>query len=104
MRAQPILLRLGTEEWRVRPLTLRQIQEIEPLLRAADHTAGHSIAAAVEIIEVALRRDHPDAADKLNEIEASTRDIGTAMGDVLRLGGFIAVEAGQEAETALGEV
>ncbi len=102
MRVQPIMLRLGVHEWRVRPLTLKQIQEIEPLL-LRDQSAGHSIAAATKIIAVALTRDHPEAADRLSEIEASTRDIGIAMGDVLRLGGFIAVEAEQETGQETGQ-
>jgi hypothetical protein len=93
MRAQPILLRLGGDEWRVRPLTLRQIQEIEPLLRAADDNAGHSIATAIKIIAVALARDHADASAKLGDCEATAADIGLAMGAVLRLGGFIAEES-----------
>lgn len=32
MRPQPITIHLGGEDWRVRPLTLAQIQRIEPLL------------------------------------------------------------------------
>lgn len=99
MRPQPIMVRLGNAEWRVRPLTLKQIQEIEPLLQGADQGAGRSIAAAIEIIAVALMRDHPEAAEALREVEADTKEIGTAMSDVLRLGGFI---AGRE-ETEPGE-
>jgi hypothetical protein len=98
MRAAPALIRLGEQEWRVRPLTLKQIQEIEPLLRT-DDSAG-SIGAAIKIVAVALGRDHPDAASKLDEVEATTQEIGQAMRDVLRLGGFIAVEG---EETAPGE-
>ncbi|MGA9136495.1 MAG: hypothetical protein WBZ39_00930 [Methylovirgula sp.] len=56
MRPQPILLKLGAEEWRLRP------------------------------------RDHPEAAQKLSDVEATAKEIGVAMADVLRLGGFIAAE------------
>jgi hypothetical protein len=97
MRVAPLMLRLGGEEWPLRPLTLKQIQEIEPLLRQ-DDSAG-SIAAAVAIVAVALSRDHPAAAEKLIEIEATTQEIGAAMREVLRLGGFIA----KEGEAAPGE-
>ena len=31
MRPKPITIRLGEAQWLVRPLTLRQIQDIEPL-------------------------------------------------------------------------
>lgn len=102
MRVQPIMLRLGVHEWRVRPLTLKQIQEIEPLLHT-DQSVGHSIAAAIKIIAVALMRDHPEAAERLGETEATTQEVGTAMGEVLRLGGFIAGDAGQELEKDPGE-
>lgn len=98
MRPQPIMLRLGTCEWRVRPLNLKQIQEIEPLLLAVDQSAGHSIAAAVRIIAIALTRDHPEAAEKLPDMEATTQEIGVAMSDVLRLGGFIMAEPSSEQE------
>ena len=90
MRSAPIMLRLGSEEWHLRPLTLKQIQEIEPLLRSDD--ASGSIAAAVAIVAAALRRDHPAAAEKLADLEATTQEIGVAMREVLRLGGFIAKE------------
>ncbi|MHB8885810.1 MAG: hypothetical protein ACYC5H_12185 [Methylovirgula sp.] len=99
MRPQPITLRLGTQEWRVRPLTLKQIQEIEPLLLTADQSAGRSIATAIAIIAVALTRDHPEAAQRLDEIEASAQEVGAAMSAVLQLGGFVPngheVDAGQ---------
>lgn len=95
MRPQPIMLRLGAREWRVRPLTLKQIQEVEPLLLAADQSAGQSIATAIRIIIVALNRDHREAAESLDEIEATAQEIGAAMSIVLQLGGF--VTAGQEA-------
>ena len=36
MRPQPITLHLGGEHWQVRPLTLGQIQRIEPLLSPED--------------------------------------------------------------------
>jgi hypothetical protein len=96
MRPQPIVLRLGACEWHVRPLNLKQIQEIEPLLLSADQGAGHSIAAAIRIIAVALMRDHPEAAEKLSDMEATTQEIGAAMSDVLRLGGFITAESSLE--------
>jgi hypothetical protein len=88
MRPQPIIIRLGAEEWRVRPLTLAQVQRIEPLLLA--DAKGGTIAAAIEIVAIALSRDHPEAAQKLSETEATAKEIGVAMADVLRLGGFIA--------------
>ena len=91
MRPQPIKIALGGEEWQVRPLTLAQIQRIEPLLTPeAQHTG--SLKAASEIVRTALERDHPQAASGLPEIEATAGEIATAMRSVLRLGGFITSE------------
>jgi hypothetical protein len=96
MRPAPIVLRLGDAEWRVRPLTLKQIQEIEPLLQTADDAPGRSIASAVKIVGVALARDHAEAATRLTEMEATTQEIGDAMRAVLRLGGFVAAREEDE--------
>lgn len=99
MRPQPITLHLGGEHWQVRPLTLGQIQRIEPLLSPETQRAG-SLAAATEIVAVALSRDHAEIAKKLHEAEATTSEIAVAMRAVLRLAGFIASDA---AETPSGE-
>jgi hypothetical protein len=95
MRPQAVMLRLGDAEWRVRPLTLKQIQEIEPLLQNGEDF-GRSIAAAVKIVGVALSRDHAEAAARLTEMEATTQEIGDAMRAVLRLGGFVAAREESE--------
>jgi hypothetical protein len=99
MRPQPIILHLGGEHWQVRPLTLGQIQRIEPLLSPETQRAG-SLAAATEIVAVALSRDHTQIAEKLHEVEATTGEIAAAMRAVLRLAGFIASET---VETSPGE-
>jgi hypothetical protein len=93
MRPLPEMIRLGVREWQVRPLTLRQVQEIEPILLAnATETKGN-VAAAIAIVAIALRRDHADAVASLGEIEATAPEIGAAMATVLRLGGFIETAA-----------
>lgn len=89
MRPKPELIRLGEREWLVRPLTLRQIQDIEPMLATSEPCPSGSITAAVAIIEIALRRDHPDSAHSLAEVEATAPEIAAAMAAILRLGGFI---------------
>lgn len=89
MRPQSITIKLGDAQWRVRPLTLRQVQEIEPLLVREGASHG-SVATAIEIVSIALSRDHPEAANGIHDIEASVREIGAAMSEVLRIGGFIA--------------
>ncbi len=92
MRPQPELIRLGAHEWRIRPLTLAQVQAIEPILMAPE--AKGNVAAAVAIVSIALARDHAKAVDLLPEIEATAIEIAAAMTLVLRLGGFIEAHPG----------
>lgn len=88
MRLGPQTIALGTRSWTVRPLTLAQVQAIEPLLFATADARG-TVAAAVAILKVALGRDHPDTAAGLDEIEAGAPEISAAVATVLRLGGFL---------------
>lgn len=99
MRAVAETIRLGAREWLVRPLTLAQVQAVEPLLFASgDAPAGRppsgSVATAVAILRVALARDHAAAAAELDEVEAGAGEIAAAMAGVLRLGGFLPAREG----------
>lgn len=89
MRPLPEMIRLGDCEWKVRPLTLRQVQEIEPLLTSYAAENKGNVATAMAIVTIALSRDHESVAKSLGEIEATAPEIGAAMAAVLRLGGFI---------------
>ncbi|MCI0468397.1 MAG: hypothetical protein L0Y57_15575 [Beijerinckiaceae bacterium] len=89
MGPRPETIRLGAHEWLVRPLTLRQVQEIEPILMQSGSETQGSIAAAMAIAAIALKRDHAEAAASLGDIEATAPEIGAAMATILRLGGFI---------------
>ena len=88
MRMQPQTISLGTHQWQVRPLTLAQVQPIEPLL--FEQAEGATVAAAIGVLRVALARDHAEAATRLETVEAGAPEIAAAMAKVLRLGGFIA--------------
>jgi hypothetical protein len=99
MRPRSETIRLGAREWPLRPLTLRQVQEIEPILMSSAAETKGSVAAALAI--VALARDHADAAALLGDIEATAPEIGAAMATVLRLGGFIETPA--QGDAGLGE-
>ena len=87
MRPQARTISLGERSWSVRPLTVAQVQAIEPLLFADD--AGGTVASAVAILKLALARDHAEAASGLDDIEAGAPEIAAALAIVLRLGGFI---------------
>lgn len=101
MRPTPEMIRLGEYQWQVRPLTLRQVQEIEPLLMPGAAETKGNVAVAMAIVSIALGRDHADAATSLSDIEATAPEIGAAMATVLRLGGFI--ESPAHGDTGLGE-
>jgi hypothetical protein len=101
MRPRPETIRLGACEWPVRPLTLRQVQEIEPILMSSTAETKGNVAAALAIVAIALGRDHADAAALLGDIEATAPEIGAAMTTVLRLGGFI--EKPAQGDAGLGE-
>jgi hypothetical protein len=98
MRPRPETIRLGAREWPVRPLTLRQVQEIEPILMSSAAETKGNVAAALAIVAIALG---PDAAASLGDIEATAPEIGAAMATVLRLGGFIETPA--QGDTTPGE-
>lgn len=100
MRMQPRTIVLGERSWQVRPLTLAQVQAIEPLLSGSS-SAG-TIAAAVAILKVALARDHAAATETLETVEAGAPQIAAAMAEVLRLGGFLPDETGDRAAGEAG--
>ncbi len=101
MRPAPEVIRLGTHEWLVRPLTLRQVQEIEPVLIPSATDAKGNVTAAIDIVTIALKRDFPVAAASLVDIEATAQEVGAAMATVLRLGGFI--DAPKDGDNVPGE-
>jgi hypothetical protein len=49
MRPRPETIRLGAHDWPVRPLTLRQVQEIEPILMSSAAETKGNVAAALAI-------------------------------------------------------
>ena len=91
MRMQAETINLGDHVWQIRPLTLAQVQAIEPVLFC--QTEGNTIATALAVIRIALARDHAEAASALGDIEAAAPDVASAMSRVLRLGGFLPQEA-----------
>ena len=89
MRMQPTTISLGAHSWQVRPLTLAQVQAIEPLVFDGVAARGNGVATAVAILRVALAREHAEAAANLDTIEVAAPEVGAAMACVLRLGGFL---------------
>ncbi len=102
MRPEPVKITLGEKEFIIRPLTLRQVQEIEPIILAGAPEAKGNVTAAIAIVAIALRRDHAEAAAALGDVEATAPEIGAAMATILRLGGFLPVEDGPGEAPAAG--
>jgi len=103
MRPASEVIKLGEHEWVLRPLTIAQVREIEPVLMGPVNQTNN-LATGIEIISIALKRDHSASVSSLNEVEATAGEISKAMAVVLRLGGFIdegssvgEAEAGTEA-------
>ena len=103
MRRQTETIALGEHRFAVRPLTIAQVQAIEPLVFAERETPAASIATAIAILRVALARDHAEAAAELDALEVDAPDIGAAMAQVLRLGGFLPQGEQAPGEAGAGE-
>jgi hypothetical protein len=98
MRMKPITIAFGDKEWSIRPLTLRQVEEIEPIVMQG----GGAMPLSISIVQIALRRDHPEDSENIREFESTTAQVAAAMRAVLRLGGFLETETPGEAEPPMG--
>ena len=85
---QPKTIELGENSYVIRPLTLRQVQQLEPVLIASAKSEITNIQAAIQIVGIALERDCAEAAKSLLDMETTPAEIGAAMAVVLVLGGF----------------
>ncbi len=88
MRHPPVTITLGDRSWSIRPLTLRQIQALEPIVVGA--VGG--ITYNIEIIGVALSRDFPGDIEGLLDVEASAIETREAAAAILRIAGYLPAE------------
>ena len=95
MSRAPVTIHLGGRPWTVRPFTLDQCEETEAALSGS--SAAPSMRTSRAILAAALRRDHPEAANKIGELETTPAEVTRAVAAVLRQGGFL------EASAAAGE-
>ena len=102
MSRAPITISFGGRSWSVRPYTLDQCEETEVALdNGADTSAAMRRSHA--ILAAALRRDHPEDADRIGELETTPAEVTRAVAAVLRQGGFLAAGAAAgEAPAAAG--
>jgi hypothetical protein len=95
---QPKAITLGDRVWTVRPLTLAQVQDVEQAILDGAHLSKGNVGTALGIVAIALRRDNPEDAKTLGEVEATAPEISVAMTEVLKLGGFTEDTTPGEAE------
>jgi hypothetical protein len=86
-RPQPATITLGAKTWTIRPLTLRQVEALEPPV--ARGSGESPFAYGLAVVSAALARDHePDIAG-LRDLEATSADLAEATRTVLILAGCL---------------
>lgn len=94
MRPDPIDIVLGEKSFKIRPLTIAQHQEIGRGL--ADSNPASPVDSSIAILKAALRRDYPDDAAAIGEIECSLPEITEASGAIIAFAGLMRrAEAGE---------
>jgi len=95
MRPDPVVLIIENVEYLIRPLTLRQVREVDKILR--DTSLGE-VDKILEIVRIALSRDHAERAASLYDAEVSLVDLGPMCELVLKVGGMVVTTGGNEAQ------
>lgn len=85
----PKTIRLGGRQWTIRPLTLAQLEELDPVVQNGPGLGPTAYGAAV--IAAGLRRDHPEDAALADrrDLEATGPEVAAASSAILRLGGYL---------------
>jgi hypothetical protein len=95
MRPEPEIIVFGENSWLIRPLTLRQVQELEPISAALARGEAGQIESVVKMLAAALRRDHARYIDALPDLHAGIDEIRCALAAIMRLSGLVKEETGQ---------
>lgn len=80
---EAIKFSLGETAFKVRPLTVAQIREIEGHLQSHENLG---VDGASAIVSAGIRRDYPDV--DIAEAETTVKELSAAMIAILQLGGF----------------
>ncbi len=102
----PLTLQFGERSFVIRPLTFGQVKKIFTLankmnasaIPGASHDPVAAMAAAGEIVSIALMRDNPKEAENIDELETTMAEINMAMQAV-----FVHAGLTPEEETVMGE-
>ena len=89
---EPIELVFGAEKFKIKPLTIGQVERIEKALISTDMQLGGA-EIAHKVVKIAMSRDH--AAVDVAELECDTQALAVALANVLRLGGFVPAKPGE---------
>jgi hypothetical protein len=119
MKPEPITITFAGRDFPIRPLTLFQVQRIEAaelrrataMLPFRKDDGALDIGALIangeialehrlEVIRIALGRDHREIAAALDDLEALAGEAEAAYKAILELGGFKLVDTLGEAEAA----
>ncbi|WP_457105918.1 hypothetical protein [Methylobacterium sp. P5_C11] len=86
-RPLPATIMLGSKTWTVRPLTLRQVEALEPLV--AGGSGESPFAYGLAVVSAALARDNAPDIATLRDLKATSADLAEATRAVLILAGYL---------------
>jgi hypothetical protein len=94
MRPDPVTIKLGEKEFKLRPLTLNQVRKIEALVlediekrsKPDQHSRGR-LDWSTEVILLALNRDYPN--ESADSLEGTAEEMGEAVRSIMLIGGFM---------------
>ncbi len=92
---EPITIRFGERSFEIRPLTVRQIIDIEPVSIDMGLGVISGLVGAARIIKIALSVNHPAVAAGLDDLETSGDEMADATKAILELGGFFKTAQGE---------
>lgn len=83
------LLRIGRRDYVVPPLNLRGVKRAQALMPLLTTDGPESVDAALEVIELAVRRNYPDVTREQLEDEVDLGNLNQLVSAVLALAGFV---------------
>lgn len=86
MRPDPVTITID-KDYIVRPLTLRQLREVDEILRNAKGRPQLDITT--DVLRAGLSRDYPEVAASLDDLEISMSDLGDYFTKILKVGGIV---------------
>ncbi|QXX74236.1 hypothetical protein [Methylovirgula sp. HY1] len=91
MRPDPISVTLGDTEYKIKPLTVKQHQDISLVLaKAKENVYATWVEWHLLIITIVLRRDHAEAVADDAEMElGDIAELRVAVHQILNFGGYL---------------